>query len=187
MNPIFYSFELEGIKGLAIYEYTDVIKDKLFLFKGCKDYVLKDVFINPFKSELSLLYKKYILIPPPSFLGRLNEKGFNHVISMFECLNLKIIDVFIKTKNIKQANLSYKERKKVSEIIEYKKDFNLSELNNKKICLIDDVCTTGSTLKACINLLKKANPKEIKILVMAKRILSKDEKELMSDSIEIIG
>ena len=41
-------------------------------------------------------------------------------------------------------------------------------VKNKRILLIDDVVTTGSTLKASIDLIKKGSPKDIKILVLAK-------------------
>lgn len=54
-------------------------------------------------------------------------------------------------------------------------------IKNKKILICDDICTTGSTLKAIIELVKKGNPKDIKILVVAKRDFSKKELEQLKD------
>ena len=38
-----------------------------------------------------------------------------------------------------------------------------------KILIVDDVITTGATLRASINLIKSLKPKTIEILTMAKR------------------
>ena len=44
------------------------------------------------------------------------------------------------------------------------------KITNKPVLLVDDVCTTGSTLKACIRLLKQHGVKKIQVLVMSKVI-----------------
>ena len=44
----------------------------------------------------------------------------------------------------------------------------------KNILIVDDVFTTGSTIRAAIDLVKQAKPKNIKVLVMAKTVF-KDE------------
>ena len=41
-------------------------------------------------------------------------------------------------------------------------------LENHDVLIVDDIYTTGSTMKAAINLVEKLNPKEIKVLVLAK-------------------
>lgn len=48
----------------------------------------------------------------------------------------------------------------------------IKKINNKKILLIDDVMTTGSTLNSCCKVLKKYNVKEISVAVIAKVILN---------------
>ena len=40
-------------------------------------------------------------------------------------------------------------------------------MKNKKILLVDDVLTTGSTMKACINLLKNNQVKKLNFLAMS--------------------
>ena len=41
-------------------------------------------------------------------------------------------------------------------------------LNNKRILLIDDIYTTGSTANECAKILQHAKPKKIDVLVVAK-------------------
>jgi len=45
---------------------------------------------------------------------------------------------------------------------------NFTGLKNKTVILIDDVCTTSSTLEECARILKPLKPKEIWGLVIAR-------------------
>ena len=40
-------------------------------------------------------------------------------------------------------------------------------LRNQKVLIVDDVMTSGNTIRTCIDLLKSANPKKIDYLVLA--------------------
>lgn len=107
------------------------------------------------------------MVPAPSFEDKNIERGFNHVEVIFSSLKMPIEKCFIKTEDIKQADLSSEERKNVGN---YLKIVNGKKLSGKKILIVDDVYTTGSTVKAMIEMIKAYNPKEIKVLVMSKTI-----------------
>ena len=51
---------------------------------------------------------------------------------------------------------------------------NIEMVKNKKVLLVDDIHTTGSTIQACIDLIQPGHPKDIKVLVVAK---TKDDKQ----------
>lgn len=178
MDPSIKKFKIDGIDGIALFHYNEKMKELIFRYKGCLDYELKDVFITPFLEELKLLYKGYKIALVPSYSKKILERGFDHVEEIFSALNLEILHPVTKTKDEKQSNKNYKERQK---IIENFKLVNREGVRNEKILIVDDVCTTGASLKAMIKLLKELKPKKLSLLVIAKRDFSDEEKEKLKD------
>lgn len=172
-KPKFESFVLDGIKGLSIYEYDDAYKGSLFTLKGCGDIELAKTFLNPYEREISLYYSDYYIIPAPSYIDDDLARGFNHVEEIFKPLKLDFIKIFSKKQRIKQSDLSSEKRAEVINNLEVK---NNVDLTGKKILIVDDVMTTGCTIKAMIKLLKPLHPKRIKILVGARTRFSKKHK-----------
>ncbi|MGM9874207.1 MAG: ComF family protein [Bacilli bacterium] len=165
MNPKFFKFKFENIQCLSIYEYDDFIKELLFQFKGCYDICLKDVFLINYRSYLNFLFSNYILICAPSSKEDDLDRGFNHVQEMFKVMKNKQINIIFKDIIKRQVDVSKEERKN---IYKYLRIENGEMLTNKNVLIVDDVFTTGSTVKAMINLIKPYSPKKIKVLVMAK-------------------
>ena len=167
LKPKFISFKTLDVPCLAIYDYDDNIKNYLYQFKGCFDYELKDVFLYRYISELRLVYRNHILIPIPSYISHDIDRGFNHVVEMFKILGLEMRCILEKTADEKQSDKSKNKRK---EIYKYLKVKEGSDIKNKKVVIVDDVYTTGSTIKSAIKILTKQNPKSIEVLVMSKAI-----------------
>ena len=69
-----------------------------------------------------------------------------------------------KKERYKQSELSYTERKSVQGKIEMR---NGNTIKNKKVLIIDDVLTSGSTLLACLSLVLKYNPQRVELLVLS--------------------
>ena len=80
-------------------------------------------------------------------------------------LGFPILDVLEKTAEVKQSDLTAAERKEVWRVLAIKKR---GLLKGKKVLLVDDVFTTGSTVRACLNLLRKEKPRKLAVLAMAK-------------------
>ena len=161
----FHKFSLDGINGLAIYDYDENMKNLIYKFKGCYDYELKDVFLTRYLSYLRFMYIGYYMVPVPSYYLDDEKRGFNHVVEIFKPLKLKMLPIIHKTKSHKQSDHTAKGRRDITHILSIDKNVNLKD---KKILLVDDIMTTGSTLFSCVELLKKLHPKKIEILVIAK-------------------
>ena len=171
--PKFITFDVDGYKAIAIYEYSEFIKNLIYLYKGCSDYEMKDVFLNLFIKELRIRYKDYKIIPIPSYKEDDEVRGFNHVNEVFKLFKQDMLYVLSKTQHFKQASKGAKKRK---EIHKYLKLNTVKSLSKYKVLLVDDIYTTGSTMKSAINLVEKLNPKEIKVLVLAKTKTKDKEK-----------
>ena len=67
---------------------------------------------------------------------------------------------------IEQSKLNKEQRQKNIQGVYILK--NKEKLINKKILLIDDIYTTGSTANECCKVLQKAKPKKIDVFTLAK-------------------
>lgn len=165
MEPKFISFRVDRYSALAIYEYNPFIKNQIYTFKGCFDYELKDIFLNLFINELKQRYRGYIIIPVPSYKKDDEIRGFNHVTEVFKLLDLEMLEIIEKTERFKQAEKGAKQRKEIRKFMRINQQIDLSKTN---VLIVDDIYTTGSTMKTVINLVEKLNPKSISVLVLAK-------------------
>lgn len=164
-SPKFLKFSIDGIRCLAVYKYDDTIQNYLYRFKGCFDYELKDVFLEYFSIYFKLKFWNYVVVPAPSYVEHDARRGFNHVVEMFDIFKNKICRCIIKKDDVKQSDFSKKDR---INIINHLASINLKFLFNKNVLIVDDVFTTGSTIRAMVSLIKTAKPKKIKVLVMSK-------------------
>lgn len=166
LGPVLETFKIDDVECFHIYFYNEKVQALLYQFKGCHDYELKTIFLEYYQSYLNLKFKGYDMIPAPSSKSSDKERGFNHVEEMFGILNLKMLKCIHKTRKIKQADLTTKEREKIGKHLK----IDNVDLTNKKVLLVDDVFTTGSTIKAMIKLVKEKGAKKIKVLLMSKTI-----------------
>jgi len=164
-EPKFITFNLNKVKCLSIYEYDENIKSLLYQLKGCFDIELAPLFLYRYVSELRLLFSGFILVPAPSSKIDDEKREFNHVIEIFSPLKLQILKSIEKADQYKQSDQNKDNRANIKKHLK----MSLSEkMQNKKILIVDDVFTTGCTIKAMIELIRSAKPKEIRVLTIAK-------------------
>jgi ComF family protein len=121
----------------------------------------------------------YVLLPVPLEKRKLKWRGFNQSeeigkeLSKF--LNIEILNnVLIKIKETPpQVELSEKEREENIKGVFIIR--NREKILGKKILLVDDVYTTGSTMKECAQVLKKAGTKEVIGIVIARAKPEEDQ------------
>jgi len=115
---------------------------------------------------------EYCIMPVPLHVSRLRSRGYNQAYEIAKELAMKtnrILDTSLKRnkKTDMQAQLKLNQRKKnVSKAFSTKVN-----LKNKNIVLIDDVMTSGNTLKECAKTLKKAGANDIIVIVFARKSL----------------
>ena len=165
------SFCINGVEGEVLYYYDEFFRDVLYRYKGCGDYLLKDAFLVGKIKELHNKYKQYNIVLAPSNIEKENNRNFNHLEEIFKSLKLPIIKCFVKTKNWKQSDKNLQERKQIQKIIKIDK----SCLNDtKKVLIVDDVLTSGSTIKTMISQIPLVIDKKVLVLSSNCRILKNE-------------
>ena len=163
-EELMYIFKYEGQVRKLILDYK--FNEKSYLYKTFVNFLLKNekIFEN---------IKKYDkIIPVPISKKRNKERGYNQSMLIAEEIanktNLELVNnCLIKTKNIiEQSKLNKEDRQQNIQGVYSLQNERL--INNKKILLVDDIYTTGSTVNECCKILQQANPKTIGVLVLAK-------------------
>lgn len=152
----------EELKVKSFYIYNKMFSSLILQYKECMDEALKDIFIHPFKAYIRLKYRKYTIVYVPSSKQNLKRRGFNHLELMFSSLKLPSLDILEKIEDISQNNLSMQARSKMINNIKLKEGVKVP----KKILLVDDVYTSGSSIYGSYLVLKKYTH-DIKALTIA--------------------
>lgn len=172
-------FNKENQENLKIYYigfYEKTLRKLLLKFKFKESAYLANTFIEILTKNQEFIenLKKYdYIIPVPMYTTNKKIRGYNQTELLAKQINYKFNikyqnNILLKTKqNKKQSELTEKERiENVKNVYELQKS---EQIKNKNILLLDDIYTTGNTIKACKKELAKAKPKKIDVLVMAKR------------------
>lgn len=167
-----YEINLVQKDKFFIYKYQDIIRNLLLNYKFNDASYLANSFaylIKNNKKIYSILKNYDIIIPVPLHKKRMNERGYNQTELIAKKLGIPVeTNCLIKAKNIKpQSTKTAKERQ-----IDIKNVFaiqNVEKIKNKKLLLLDDIYTTGSTANECIKTLSKATNK-ISFLAIARDI-----------------
>lgn len=163
-------------KHLYIFKYEDTIKERLISYKfNDKVYIYKAIvnFIIKNKKICGFLKKYDIIIPVPIHKLRKLERGYNQSALLAKVLakNFKNLDCvedsLLKKINNKPQSTKDKVSREKNVIGAYYLK-NKEKIRNKKILLLDDIYTTGSTVNECCRVLKKANIKCVDVITIAK-------------------
>lgn len=162
-------YELEGLVSGFVYKgmikkaikkfkfkyVTDLFDELMELFE--KEFIKNEELIREWKEQ------KYVIVPVPLHKKRLNWRGFNQSQEigrrLFEILKIEMNNNFLKRiKNTKaQSEIKDVEARKSN----IKKAFGVQGKPPERVLLVDDVWTTGSTMKECAKVLRAGGVKKI--------------------------
>lgn len=116
-----------------------------------------------------LVEKADLLVPVPLHTRRLKERGFNQALLLAQAFPEKPLarEALIRVRHtLPQTGLNPKERRE-----NVRKAFAVprpEEVKGKHILMVDDVYTTGATVRECARVLFKAGAKEVNVLTVAR-------------------
>ncbi len=167
MKASFFHWRIGRVHCYSLFPYNDTIRSLIYQFKGCGDFELSSTFFSYVLPFLRIRFHDYVIVPAPSSQSHNETRGFNQVEAIAGHLGLPIACCLTKEGESKQSDLPLRERGKVNQSIHLKEGFRLA---GKKLLLLDDVYTTGNTVKACLRNLAKTRPKKMVVLTVAKTL-----------------
>lgn len=161
-------------KARSIFVYEEIIAGLIHRLKYSGDMTGLETFQylsrqSPLLHELST---PDFILPVPLHIKRLRHRGFNQALllakTVFPGEKEKIRhDILLRQMNTAtQTGLSGKERRrnlKNAFIVQ-----NHSEITGRNILILDDVFTTGTTVRECAKTLKKAGCERVEILTICR-------------------
>ncbi len=160
--------------------YRGVVKRLIYRFKY-KPFLsdMSDMLLDLFyegiiqKEEFMItLDKKSVFVPIPLHQSRMRERGYNHseilAKGLSQKFNIKVLKILHRTKNTKrQFGLKKEEREENIRGAFGIKNNELGIMNYGTVFLVDDVLTSGATIKEAAKVLKKAGVKKVYGLTLA--------------------
>jgi len=161
-------------RAFGLYEGT--IREAIHLLKyGRKSFLAKPLVGLLDRGYPFIDYESYdLLVPVPLHRKRLRERGFNQALALGRAIGRKegvpwTGSALKKTRwSSPQIHLSPKEREE-----NVRGSFAVvdgGEIRGKRILVIDDVMTTGSTVNECARVLLKAGAGKVDVFTLARAI-----------------
>lgn len=162
-------------RARAALKYNDASRSMILGFKHGDQMHAVRAFMPWLKAAgQDMLMEADVIIPVPLHRWRLIRRRYNQAAILAQRLGQEtsipvLVDALFRTRNTQtQGHLKAGERAK-----NVRRAFVLNpkyegDLIGRNIVLIDDVYTTGSTIKECVKALKKAKPARVDVLTIAR-------------------
>ncbi|MCM3718471.1 ComF family protein [Fictibacillus phosphorivorans] len=151
----------------SLYVYNDFLKEVIAKIKYRGDAELFKAFSPVMTSTFKSFTRSALLVPIPLSEERQYERGFNQAEIFAQSLTRNVYPLLKRvTHEEKQSKKTRKDRmaKKNNPFLITDED----SIKNKSILLIDDVYTTGSTLRYAAKVLKDAGADQISSITLAR-------------------
>ena len=149
----------EGIESShrAIFVYNQAMKDFFSRYKFDGDFLLRTAFASLLSEELKK-YKEYQFVVIPLSKERYADRGFNQVEGLVEAAGFSFQNLLEKREERASSSKSRSERLATELPFFIKSGVSIP----KKILLIDDIYTTGTTINRVKKLLEEAGAEDVK-------------------------
>ncbi|SIR31851.1 competence protein ComFC [Peribacillus simplex] len=151
-------------KNISLFHYNEHLKDIIAKYKYRGDYALAEVFAPFLKERLKDMEFDLVTAIPLSH-ERLRERGFNQGQALADLIGLHTVETLTRIHTEKQSKKSRQERISLPQVFQVMQS---DLLEHKSILIIDDIYTTGTTLRHAAKALKMAGAKEVSSITLAR-------------------
>lgn len=168
--------DLGGLKVLRCTEYGLYERTLIFALKyNGKTYIARDI-AQIMADRLALTDLSFdVIVPVPMFAAKERERGFNQAALIGRYLGQLLSKPHLAHGLVRTADtMAMRGLSPTERAQNVKGRFALNQkygkmLKGKKLLLVDDFYTTGSTAKECYSVLKEAGAKDVCLLAFAAR------------------
>ncbi len=152
------------------YVYDTKIKELILKFKSGNNQYMKEYFAQIALDNIpvEILNKCSLITNVPCSTYKLKKRGYDQAQLIAKTISKKTLipykNTLARLNSEKTALLNKKNRQQTVE----ERYIFCTNVFNETILLIDDVCTTGTTLRYCSQQLKKAGAKEVFCFTVAR-------------------
>ncbi|MGE6379101.1 ComF family protein [Peribacillus muralis] len=151
-------------KNISLFHYNEHLKGIIAKYKYRGDCALAEIFV-PYMREILEDMEYDLITCIPLSDERLRERGFNQAQALADLLGLRTVELLTRIDTEKQSKKSRHERMTLPQVFQVaKKDV----LRNQSILVIDDIYTTGTTLRQAAKALKKAGAKAVSSITLSR-------------------
>lgn len=153
------------IRNQALFKYNTKMKAYFKCYKFEGGYHLRDVFKETLKQRLATINVDKI-VPIPVSEKTYEQRGFNQVIGWLEgIIFAELLECRYSIKK-KQSQKSRQERLNTEQ--PFKLSVGQNYIKGQSICLVDDVYTTGRTLRHAMQCLLDAGARDVTSITLAR-------------------
>lgn len=172
---LYHNSEIKRNNIFYLLQYKDIIRKKMIDYKFNHKPYLHQMFYEILiknKKACEFLKNYDIIIPVPIHKKKWKTRGYNQseLIARKIAKNFHIpIDtkILLKTKNTPmQSSLGKEDR--IKNVQSAYKVENQEKIKDKNVLLVDDIYTTGATVKECKRMLQLTGAKKVGIMIIAK-------------------
>lgn len=157
---------------LICWEYTDLAKKIIKTVKSALQYkIVKEISSKAGEIALTYLPRDCLFVPVPTSPSRILKRGFNQTDIIAKAIGKyigsPIVNLLEKVETREhQTGKNRADRKNIDRRLFYVSSASPKIPHHHPIVLVDDLCTTGSTLSACASVLSESGYREITALAL---------------------
>ena len=152
--------------------YSGSAKDLIYAYKFDHQRSAAPIMAKLMAETIGSIKKDYLIVPIPTATKRVRQRGFDHALMLATHLSREtgITDINALARIGQKSQVGAKRSERIRQSSgEYW--VRLPQMvNGRRILLVDDVMTTGATLRSATNVLRLAGAKSIDAVVFAKKI-----------------